>query len=87
MNLLRFDSEESWIAAVVSLWRDRLRTTPDLHDVPPTGTTPLRIYAEMARSVGVGLVSFARARVLVLDEFGGLATDDPGGPGIRSDIN
>ncbi len=78
MNLLRFDSEESWIAAVVSLWRDRLRTTPDLTMCLPTGTTPLRIYAEMARSVGVGLVSFARARVLVLDEFGGLAADDPG---------
>jgi glucosamine-6-phosphate deaminase len=78
MNLLRFDSEGSWIGAVVSLWRDRLRTKPDLTMCLPTGTTPLRIYAEMARSVGGGLASFARARVFVLDEFGGLAADDPG---------
>jgi len=78
MNLLRFDSEGSWVGAVGSVWRDRLRTKPDLTLCLPTGTTPLRVYAEMARSVAAGLASFARARVFVLDEFGGLAADDPG---------
>ena len=32
----------------------------------------------MARSARAGLVSFERATVFALDEFGGLAADDPG---------
>jgi glucosamine-6-phosphate deaminase len=78
MNLLRFDSESAWLHAVCSLWRDRLRTKPDLKMCLPAGTTPIGIYAEMSRGVRAGLVSFARAAVFVLDEFGGLAPDDPG---------
>jgi glucosamine-6-phosphate deaminase len=78
MNLLRFDSEPAWIDAVCALWRDRLRTKPDLKICLPSGTTPARIYAEMSRSARMGLVSFARASVFALDEFGGLASDDPG---------
>jgi len=78
MNLLRFDSESAWIHTVCSLWRDRLRTKPDLRICLPTGTTPAGIYAEMSRSARAGLVSFERASVFALDEFGGLAPDDPG---------
>ena len=78
MNVLRFDTESAWIGAVCSLWRDRLRTKPDLKICLPSGTTPAGIYAEMSRSARAGLVSFARARVFALDEFGGLAPDDPG---------
>ena len=44
----------------------------------PSGKTPVNIYAEMSRSVRAGLVSFARASVFALDEFGGIAPDDPG---------
>jgi glucosamine-6-phosphate deaminase len=44
----------------------------------PSGTTPAKIYAEMSRSVRAGLVSFERASVFVLDEFGGVAPHDPG---------
>lgn len=78
MNLLRFDSESAWIRTVCSVWRDRLRTTPDLKICLPAGTTPAGIYAEMSRSARAGLVSFERARVFALDEFGGLDPDDPG---------
>ena len=78
MNLLRFDSESAWAGAVCSLWRDRLRTKPDLKICLPTGTTPAEIYAEMSGSARAGLVSLARANVFALDEFGGLAADDPG---------
>ena len=78
MNLLRFDSEPAWLHAVCSMWRDRLHSKPDLKMCLPAGTTPVGIYAEMSRSVRAGLVSFARASVFVLDEFGGLAPDDPG---------
>jgi len=78
MKLLRYDSESAWLQAVCSLWRDRLRTKPDLKMCLPAGTTPIGIYAEMSRSVRAGLVSFARAAVFMLDEFGGLAPEDPG---------
>jgi len=78
MNLLQFDSESSWISAVCSLWRDRLHTKPDLRMCLTSGSTPSAIYAEMSRSAGAGLVSFERAHVFALDEFGGLAADDPG---------
>ena len=44
----------------------------------PSGVTPSVIYGEMQRSVAAGLASFAHATVFVLDEFGGLAADDPG---------
>jgi glucosamine-6-phosphate isomerase len=78
MNLLRFDSESAWIGAVCSMWRDRLRTTPALTMCLPSGTTPAGIYADMSRGGRTGLVSFARATVFALDEFGGLPADDPG---------
>lgn len=78
MNLLRFDSESAWIECACSLWRDRLHTNPGLKMCLPSGTTPTRIYAEMSKSSRAGLVSFAWASVFALDEFGGLAADDPG---------
>lgn len=78
MNLLRFESESAWIDFVCSLWRERLHTKPDLKICLPSGGTPAGIYAEMSRSARKGLVSFARASVFALDEFGGLAADDPG---------
>ena len=78
MNVLRFDSESAWIQTICSLWRDRLRTKPDLKMCLPSGKTPVNIYAEMSRSVRAGVVSFARATVFALDEFGGIAADDPG---------
>jgi glucosamine-6-phosphate isomerase len=78
MNLLRFDSESAWIGAVCSVWRDRLHTSPALKMCLPSGATPAAIYAEMSRSARNELVSFEGATVFALDEFGGLAADDPG---------
>jgi glucosamine-6-phosphate deaminase len=78
MNLLQFDSESAWIDAVCSLWRDRLHTNPGLKMCLPSGATPAGIYAEMSRSARARLVSFESAGVFALDEFGGLAADDPG---------
>lgn len=78
MNLLRFDSESSWVSAASSLWRDRLRVNPTLRVCLPTGLTPAPIYAEMVRSVRSKQASFARASVFALDEFGGLPPEDEG---------
>jgi len=78
MNVLRFDSEAAWTQAIASLWRDRLRVKPDLKMCLPSGTTPVGVYAEMSRTAREGLVSFKNSSVFALDEFGGLAVDDPG---------
>ena len=78
MNVLRFDSETQWTQAIASLWRDRLRVTPDLRMCLPSGITPVDVYTEMSRTARAGLVSFTRSSIFALDEFGGLAADDPG---------
>jgi glucosamine-6-phosphate deaminase len=78
MHLLHFDSEEAWLQNVAALWRDRLRINPRLVMCLPSGNTPNPIYAEMGRSVAAGLVSFREAEIFALDDFGGLALDDPG---------
>ena len=78
MHLLRFDSLPAWVSGVCALWRDRLRMNPALNICLPTGLTPATVYAELARNVDRGDVSFAGASVFALDEFGGLPADDPG---------
>jgi glucosamine-6-phosphate deaminase len=78
MHLLRFDSDAAWVGGVSALWRDRLRTSRTLSICLPTGLTPLPVYAEMVRSVRARHASFARTTLFALDEFGGLAADDPG---------
>lgn len=78
MNLLQFDSPAAWAAGVATFWRDRLRAAPGLRMCLPTGLTPNPVYAEMIRAVRAGSVSFARASVFALDEFGGVPPDDPG---------
>jgi len=78
MNVLRFDSENAWTHAICSLWRDRLRLKPDLKMCLPSGATPVDIYVEMSRSARDRHVSFSRASIFALDEFGGVGSDDPG---------
>jgi len=78
MNVLHFDSEAAWLSGTVSLWRDRLRMNPLLRHCLAGGNTPIPVFREMARSVQQGQVSFKRAAVFALDEFGGLAPDDTG---------
>jgi glucosamine-6-phosphate deaminase len=78
MNILRFDSEAHWIENAAALWRDRLRTNPRLRLCLPSGHTPNPIYTAMGRSVARGDVSFREAQIIALDDFGGLAADDPG---------
>jgi glucosamine-6-phosphate deaminase len=78
MNLFKFDSESTWAETAASLWRDRLRSKPDLKMCLTTGLTPVPIYAAMIRAVQSGAASFREAEIFLLDEFGGLAADDPG---------
>jgi glucosamine-6-phosphate isomerase len=78
MNILKFDSESAWIDTIVSLWRDRLWMNPRLRMCLPSGHTPNRIYAAMARAVADEKVSFRDAEIFALDDFGGLPPDDEG---------
>lgn len=78
MNVLRFDSEEAWANCIASLWRDRLRTNPRLRICLPSGHTPIKSFEAMARSVANGWISFREAEIFALDDYGGLAPDDPG---------
>lgn len=78
MNLLRFDSEPHWVETAAALWRDRLQNNPRLRMCLPSGHTPNPVYAAMGRAVAEGKVSFREAQVFALDDFGGLAADDPG---------
>ena len=51
---------------------------PALKICLPTGLTPAAVYAEMVHNVRDGDISFSRASIFALDEFGGLPADDPG---------
>ena len=78
MNLLRFASEASWTNGVCALWKDRLQANPRLRICLPTGLTPVPVYRNMVDAADRRHVSFAAATVFALDEFGGVAPDDPG---------
>lgn len=78
MNLLQFDSGHAWMEGVCAFWNDRLRSDPRLRTCLPTGLTPIPVYDDMVRRVSAGHASFAEAAVFALDEFGGLAAEDPG---------
>jgi glucosamine-6-phosphate deaminase len=78
VNLLRGGSTDAWAAMVARLFVERLKARPDLRVCLPTGLTPVPIYDRLAAAVAAGEVSFARAEVFLLDEFGGVDPDDPG---------
>lgn len=44
----------------------------------PTGNTPIRAYAELARREGAGEADFSAAVAFAVDEFAGAARDTPG---------
>lgn len=56
---------------------DRLRRRPDLLTCLATGATPMRCYELLADRVASVPSLFDRVRVLKLDEWGGIAMDDP----------
>ncbi len=78
MKLLRGGSRDAWAALVADLFIQRLKARPALRVCLPTGLTPVPIYDRIAAAVAAGEVSFARAEVFLLDEFGGVDRRDPG---------
>jgi glucosamine-6-phosphate deaminase len=78
VRLLPGGSSEEWAVKIASLFIERLKARPDLRVCLPTGLTPVPIYDRIAAAVAAGEVSFARAEVFLLDEFGGVDASDPG---------
>jgi glucosamine-6-phosphate deaminase len=78
MKLVRVPRLEAWADHVASELVRRLQVRPDLRICLPTGSTPVPVYDRIAAAVARREVSFSRAAVFLLDEFGGVSKDDPG---------
>lgn len=69
---------DTWERRVAKLFLNRAHIDPHLRVCLPSGNTPTPVYAEIARLAQEREVSLADLRVFLLDEYGGLAPDDPG---------
>lgn len=78
MNIVSGGSPEIWADAVAERFISALQARPSLRVCLPTGLTPVPIYDRIAAAVVAGRISFARAEVILLDEFGGVDSADPG---------
>jgi glucosamine-6-phosphate deaminase len=68
---------DGWAAGVAAELAGRLRAADRVRVCLPTGVTPAPLYAELVRLAGRGEASFADAELVLLDEYVGLAADDP----------
>jgi glucosamine-6-phosphate deaminase len=77
---------DRWADAVASELVERLRAEPSLRIVLPTGDTPGPLYEALVRRSEPGL--WALATAIILDDYVGLAPDDPasGGPRLRREL-
>ncbi|MDD6159185.1 MAG: glucosamine-6-phosphate deaminase [bacterium] len=66
------DNEENIARRAAQRYVELLREKPDAILGGATGSTPLGLYAELARLCKAGEISFARARSFNLDEYVGL---------------
>lgn len=78
MNVRIFESEQVAAAACANHVAAAVRDNPSLVLGLPTGRTPLNVYRELVTLYAGGEVDFSRATSFNLDEFLGLAPDDPG---------
>jgi glucosamine-6-phosphate deaminase len=78
LRILRCDSLDDWAEHLAHLLISRLQVTPSLRLCLPTGVTPVPVYDRISDAVRAGRVSFRQSEVFLLDEFGGVAPDDPG---------
>ena len=69
---------EEMSRAAADLVLAELRRKPDLLLCTATGASPTRTYQLLAEEHGRAASLFQRLRILKLDEWGGLAMDDPG---------
>lgn len=77
LNVRVFASELEAAAACAALVAAAIREKPSLVLGLPTGRTPLNVYRELVALHRRGQVDFSRVTTFNLDEFLGLAPDDP----------
>jgi glucosamine-6-phosphate deaminase len=76
--MVRAGNTSEWATYVAETLVARMQVNPALRLCLPTGVTPVPAYDRVAQAVADGRVSFGRAEVFLLDEFGDTAPDDPG---------
>jgi glucosamine-6-phosphate deaminase len=77
MSDIRVLPADGWASAVAAALIAQLHEQPALRLCLPTGVTPAPLYAELAAAAQRGEVSLAGATIVLLDEWVGLAPDDP----------
>lgn len=77
---------DGWADAVAGTLIDRLRATPRLRVVLPTGDTPEPLYSALVRRSPDAV--WSQATAIILDDYLGLSPDDPaaGGPRLRREL-
>ncbi len=76
MELIITSDEQELAACATKKVCDYINHNPGKVLVFPTGTTPLRMYAELAKSHRTGLVSFSNSYLVELDDYYGIPLDD-----------
>ncbi len=77
MDSYRFPDPETLGEAIAQRIVDRLRARPASVLALASGKTPVPVYDALVRRYRAGEVSFAQATVFALDEYLGVAPDDP----------
>ena len=78
VHVVRYESPQNWAEHVAARFAAFLADEPAARAALPTGATPEPIYGGIVESVRAGIASFRRARIFLLDEFGGVAPDAKG---------
>jgi len=78
LTLQSYTDYERLSRAAAELIIEQLRQKPDLILCAATGASPTRIYELLVEAFRREPEIFAKLRLLKLDEWGGLAMDDPG---------
>lgn len=71
------DDVDALAAFAADLIADRIAERPDAVIGLATGSTPMPIYAELARRVAAGALDLSAVRFFALDEYVGLPPDHP----------
>ena len=77
LNLIRVESPEEMACAAADIFEDLIRTKPACVLGLATGSTPLPLYRELIAREQGGKIDFSRVRSANLDEYKGLAPNQP----------
>jgi len=78
LNVVSCESYEGLSAAAAALVTAEIENQQDLLLCAATGNSPIGLYGALARKAEADPAFFAALRIVKLDEWGGIAADDPG---------